>query len=96
MIIPATAASGPVFVSPLFSYSLEYDSFYVMDGDNLMTALSTQIQVSIVLIGTDRKPSIEPIGMAKQWGITLQNAQETIQNTTQRVTKTMFYPSISR
>ena len=49
--IHATAAS---------SYSLAYDAADVMDNDNLATALSAQIQISITLIGMVRKPSVEP------------------------------------
>ena len=63
--IPATAARGPVFVSTTVSYSLAYDVTDVMDNDNLATALEYQIQISIVLIGTFRIPSIEPIVLAK-------------------------------
>ena len=79
--IPATAASRPVFVSAVVSYSLAYAAD-VMDNDNLATALEAQIQISIALMGTVRKPSIDPIVLVKIWGITLEKAQKTIQVTT--------------
>ena len=60
--IPATAARGPVHFSKFISYSMAYDATDVMDNDVLATALSTQVQISIVLIGgMVRKLSIEPI-----------------------------------
>ena len=63
--IPATAARGPACISTVVSYSLAYDAADVMDNDNLATALLAQIQISIVLIGTVRKPSAELIVLAK-------------------------------
>ena len=94
--MPATAARGPVFVSAVVSYSLAYDATDVMDNDNLATALEAQIQISIVLIGMVRKPSIDLIVLAKRWGITPEKAQKTIQATTQRGIRTMLHPSLSR
>ena len=79
--IPATVAWGPVYVSTVILYSLAYDAADVTDNDNLMTALSSHIQISVVLIGTVRKPSVEPIVLAKRWGITPEKAQKTIQAT---------------
>ena len=87
---------GPVFVSAFVSYSLAYDAADVMDNDNLATALESQIQISIALIGIVRKPSIEPIVLAKQWGITPEKAQNTIKATTQRGIRTMLHPLFSR
>ena len=52
---------------------------------NLATALSAQIQISIVLIGMVRKPSLEPIILAKRWDIIPEKAWKTIQAATQRV-----------
>ena len=63
--IPATAASGPVFVSTVILYSLAYVVADVMDGDILVTTSSVQIKLSMVLIGTVRKLSIEPIVLTK-------------------------------
>ena len=83
--IPTTVARGPIFVSAVVSYLLAYDAADVMDNDNLATALEAQIQISIVLIGMVRKPSIDLIVLAKRWGITPEKAQ-----------KTMFNPSLSR
>ena len=54
--IPAAVTRGQVFVSAVVSYSLAYDAADVMDNDNLVTALLAQIQISIVLICTVRKP----------------------------------------
>ena len=65
-MILAMATKGSVFVSTVVSYSWAYDAVDVMDNDNLATALSAQIQISIVLIGTVRKPSVEPIVLAKR------------------------------
>ena len=62
--IPATVARKPVFVSAVSSYSLTYDVADVMDNYNLATALSAQIQISIVQIGTVRKPSIDSLVLA--------------------------------
>ena len=56
---------GPVFVSAVISYSLVYDAANVIDNDNMAAVLSAQIQVSIALIGTARKPLVEPIVLAK-------------------------------
>ena len=52
-----------------------------MDNDNLATALESMILISIALNGTARKPSVEPIVLAKRWGITPEKAQKTIQAT---------------
>ena len=54
--IPETVARGLVYVNTVISYSLAYYASDVMDIDNLAAALSAQIQISIVLIGTVRKP----------------------------------------
>ena len=63
--------------------SLTYDTTDVTDNDNLATALSAQILISIVLISTFRKMALEPIVLAKQWGITPVKDQKNIQATTQ-------------
>ena len=55
--IPATVASGPIFVNAVILFSLAYDATDVMDNDNLETALAAQTQVSIALIDMIRKPS---------------------------------------
>ena len=73
-----------VFVSAVVSYSLAYDATDVMDNENLLAALSAQIQISVALIAMVRKPSIEPVDFAKRWGITPEKAQKTIQATMQR------------
>ena len=52
---PVTVARGPAFVTTVISYSLAYDAADVMDIDNVATALSAQIQVSVVLIGMVQK-----------------------------------------
>ena len=59
--ITATAARGPVYVSAVISFSLAHDAIDVMDNDNLVTELLAQIQISIVLIGTVKKPSVQPV-----------------------------------
>ena len=56
--IPSTVTRGPVNVSTVVSYSLAYDAADVMDNDNLATALSAQIHISIALIGMVEKPSV--------------------------------------
>ena len=81
--IPATAARGTVFVNAVVSYWLAHDATNVLDNDNLAIALESQIQISIALVGMVRKPSIEPIVLAKQWSTTPEKAQKTIQATTQ-------------
>ena len=50
--IPATATRGPGYVSIVISYSLAYHTADVMDNDNFVTAFSSQIQISIIMIGT--------------------------------------------
>ena len=87
---------GPVHVSAVISYSLAYDATDVMDDDYHATALSAQIQISITLIGAVRKLSTEPIVLAKEWGITPDKAQKTIQAIMQRGISTMLYHSLSR
>ena len=94
--IPATAARGPVFVSAVVSYSLAYNAAVAMDNDNLATALEAQIQISMVLIGMVRKPSIDPIVLVKRWGIAPEKAQKTIKVTAQRGIRTMIHPLLSR
>ena len=61
--IPATVARGPVFVSAAISYFMAYD---VIDNDDLVTALSCQIQISITPIGMVWKPSVELIVLAQR------------------------------
>ena len=75
---------------------MAYDATDVIDNENLLTALSAQIQISIALIGMVRKPAIKPIVLAKQWGITLEKAQKTIQATSQRGIRTMLHPLLLR
>ena len=94
--IPVTMARGLVFVSAVISSSLTNDATDAMKKDNLVTALSAQIQISLVLIGTFRKPSVEPIVLAKRWGIISEKAQTTIQATTQRETRNILHPSLLR
>ena len=69
--IPATVAIIPVFVIAVVSYSLAYNAADVMDNDNLATALESQIQISMALIGMVRKLSMDLIVLAKPWGIPL-------------------------
>ena len=64
-------------------YSLASDGADVIDNCNIVTALSAQIQTSIVLICTVRKPSVQPVVLAKRWGITPEKGQKTIQATMQ-------------
>ena len=54
-----------MFVSTVISYSLTHDAVDVMDDDNLVIALSAQIQIGIALIGMVRKSSAETRGFAK-------------------------------
>ena len=56
--IPAPVARRPVYVSAVVSYSLAYDAADVMDNDNHANALLIQIQISIKVTGTVRKPSV--------------------------------------
>ena len=49
--VPAMMARGLVFFITIISYSWAYDAIDVMDDDNLVTALTAQIQISIALIG---------------------------------------------
>ena len=94
--IHATVAREPVFVSINVSYSLAHDAADVIDNDNLAAAIESQNQIIIRLIGAVRKASTDPIVLAKQWGITLEKAQRTIQATTQRGMRTKLQPSFSR
>ena len=92
----ATVARRPVYVSTVVSYSLAYDATDVMDNDSLVTSLLPKIHISIVLIGTVRKLSGEPIGLAKRWGIAPEKAQKTTEATMQKGISTMLHPSLSR
>ena len=47
-----------VFINAAVLYLLPYDAVGVMNDDNLINALETQIKVSIFLIGMVRTPSI--------------------------------------
>ena len=67
-----------------------------MDNDNLAIGLSAQIQISIELIGTVRKPSVMQIVFANRWDITPEKTQKTIQATTQKEIQTMLYPLLLR
>ena len=78
------------------SYSLAYDAADIMDNDNLATVLKSQIQISIVLIGIVRKPSVEPSVSAKRWRITPEKVQKTIQATMQIWIRTMLHSLLSR
>ena len=73
-----------------------YDVADVMDNENLGTGLSAQIQISVVLIGMVRKPSVKPIVFDKRWSITSEKAQKTIQATTLRGIMTMLHPPLLR
>ena len=75
---------------------MAYDAADITDNDNLATALSAQIQISTGLIGTVRNLSVEPLVLAKRWGITPEKALKTIQATTQRGIGTMLYPLLSK
>ena len=90
---PATTARLLVFVNAIILYSLAYDAADVMDDDSLATALTDQIQVSTALIGMVRKPSVKPLVLAMQWGMTPKKAQKTFQATTWRRIWTVFQPS---
>ena len=94
--IPATAARGPVYVSTVSLYSLAHDAIDVMDNDNLATALSAQIQISVALIGTITKPSMEPIILAKRWSIIPEKYHKTIRATIQTGIRIMLHPSFIR
>ena len=94
--IPATAARGQVNFSAVVSYSLTCDATDVLDNDNLATALSAQIQISIALIGMVKKPSVQPSVLAKRWGIRPEKAQKIIQVTMHRGIRTMLHPLLLR
>ena len=61
IILSVTAARGQVFAIRDISYSLVNDAVDVMGEYNLATELSSQIQISNVLIIMVRKLSVEPI-----------------------------------
>ena len=65
-VLPFTLEMGPAFISAIISYSLMYNAVDVMGDDNVATALSAQIQISIALIGSVEKPSVERIVLAMQ------------------------------
>ena len=70
---------GSEYFSAVVSCSLAFHAADVMDDNNLLTALSTQIQISVTPIGMVRKPSVEPTVLAKSWDITPEKALKTIQ-----------------
>ena len=84
--IPATAARGSVFVMQ-FSHTHWLTMLLMLW---IMTILQLHLQPRF------RKPSVEPIVLAKRWGITPEKAQKTIQATSQRGIMTILYPSLSR
>ena len=67
-----------------------------MDNDNLVTALSAQIQINVVLIGTVRKSSVGQNILTKRCNITHEKVQKTIQAKTHRRIRTVVQPSLSR
>ena len=70
VIIKARSVSLPQQqedLSAIISLLLAYDAADVMDNDNLVIVLLAHIQISIVLIGTARKPSVVPIVLDKRW-----------------------------
>ena len=85
-------AKGQVFINAVILYSLTYDAVNVIDDEHFATALVSQIQISVIIVMV-RKPSMEPIVLAKQWGIILKKAQKTIQDSTEREIKSMLHPS---
>ena len=68
IILPATAARVPAFISEVILYSLAYDYDDATDNDNRVTALSAQIQISKAPIGIVQKLSVEPMDLAKRLG----------------------------
>ena len=84
----------PLYVSAVVSYSLAYDAADVINNYNLVTTFSAQIQISIVLISTVRKLSVEPIVLAKRLGMTPEKAKKTKQATMKRGIGTMLHPSL--
>ena len=94
--IPATVARGPVYVSSVILYPLAYDATDVLDNHNLEIALSAQIQITIAMIGMVRRPSVEPIFLAKIWNSTSEKVQKTIETTVQRRIRTMLYSLLLR
>ena len=81
-----------MFVSADISYSLAYEAIDATDDDNLMTALSAQIQISIVLIGMVRKLIVKLMILPKQWVTTLQRALKMLPATTNCEIRTMHHP----
>ena len=71
IIITAIATRGSVYVSAVISYSLTHAAADVMDNDDLVTAMSAQIQIRVVLIGMVRKPSLEPKVLSKRRSLSL-------------------------
>ena len=67
---------GPVSDSTVVSYLLAYGAPDDLDNDNLATALESQIQISLVLMGKVRKTYIDSIVFVKQWGIATEKAQK--------------------
>ena len=59
---------GLIFISTVMLSSLAYDAIDVMDDYNFAMAFDDPMQISLALIDNFRKPSIELIVLAKQWG----------------------------
>ena len=64
-------ARGPFFIGTIIKYALTHNAIDVMDDDNFAIASTAKVHISIVLIGTTKKTSIEPTAFAKQLGMTL-------------------------
>ena len=81
---------------PLILQIMIFMQLHYQPNDILVLSLSVLIQLSIELIRTIRKPSVQPTVLAERWGITPENAQNTTQATMQRRIRTMFHLSLSR
>ena len=69
-----------------------------LDDKTLLQSLKTHVNASVTgsLKTMERHPGVQPDILARRWGTGLGTAKNTIQATTQRGTRTVLHPSLSR
>ena len=60
-----------------------------------MTAMEDSITIASVKV-TERRTGIDPVTLARNWGIGLETAKRTVNATTQRGIQTVLHPTLSR
>ena len=66
----------------------------LVDG-SFATAMEDSVTIASIKV-TERKPGIDPVTLARNWGIGLETAKRTVNATTQRGIQTVLHPTLSR